>query len=66
MQEDLKKIKDSLVTWSLSLKKALESNSVENVKELLKDTRSAECACDQLIFSLHELKEAIDEEEYLK
>lgn len=66
MQEDLKRIKDSLVSWSLSLAKALETNSTEDIKEVAKECRSIECACDQLIFSLSELKELIDEQEAFK
>jgi hypothetical protein len=66
MQEDLKKIKESLKNWSLSLSKALDTNSIEDVKEVVKDSRLVESCCDQLVFSLSELKELIDEVEYLK
>ena len=66
MQEDLKKIKEALTNWSMSLTKAMETNSLDDVKEVVKDTRVVESACDQLIFSLTDLKEMIDEHEYLK
>lgn len=66
MQEDLKRIKDSLSAWSLSLKKALETNNAEDVHEFLKDARGVESSCDQLVFSLYELKEMIEENESLK
>ena len=66
MQEDLKRIKESLVAWSLSLKRTLENNSLEDIKDLYKDTRFVECSCDQLIYSLHELKESMEENEMSK
>lgn len=66
MQEDLKKIKDSLSAWSMSLKKALETNSVEDIKDFIKDARSVECSCDQLVFALHQMKELLDENEISK
>lgn len=63
MQEDLKKIRHSLSLWSMSLKKALESNSVDDIKELIKDTQYVQCSCDQLVFCLYQIKEMLDENE---
>lgn len=66
MQEDLKKIKEALTNWSMSLTKAMETNSIDDIKEVVKDTRVVESTCDQLIFNLIDLKEQIDEHEFNK
>jgi hypothetical protein len=66
MQEDFKKIKESLLNWNLCLARALETNAVDDVSEVLKQSKVVECACDQLVYSLNELKENIEEQEAMK